>query len=191
SRHARAHPVAARRRSRRPGAQGQALRRAGLACTGLRDTRPRRGTAARTSRAHGAAGRHSRRSRRHRPAVGARPRAPGRILSGFHLDRTGRRAYPKIVVEDRRPGIDRREFLRRGTLLGIGASLAPGAILAATEAAPPGPPRIRAHRTLGRTGLEVSDIAFGSSRLGENEGYLVRHAFDCGVNYFGTAQDYT
>jgi predicted aldo/keto reductase-like oxidoreductase len=88
-------------------------------------------------------------------------------------------------------GIARREFLRRGALLGVGAGLVPRAVLAASEAEAPGPPHIRAKRTLGRTGLEVSDIAFGSSRLGENEDDLVRHAFDAGVNYFDTAEDYT
>jgi predicted aldo/keto reductase-like oxidoreductase len=95
------------------------------------------------------------------------------------------------VVERTVPGIDRREFLRRGTLLGVGASLAPGTILAATDVEPPPSPRIRGHRALGRTGLEVSDIAFGSSRLGEHDDDLVRHAFDAGVNYFDTAESYT
>src|SRR5262249_28612312 len=88
-------------------------------------------------------------------------------------------------------GIDRREFLRRGAWLGVGVGLVPGAVLAAGGVDSPGAPHIRAKRTLGRTGLEVSDIAFGSSRLGENEDDLVRHAFDSGVNYFDTAEDYT
>jgi len=88
-------------------------------------------------------------------------------------------------------GIDRREFLRRGALLGVGVGLAPSAVLAAPDAESASPPRIRARRTLGRTGLVVSDIAFGSSRLGENDDDLVRHAFDAGVNYFDTAEDYT
>src|SRR5262249_59037590 len=88
-------------------------------------------------------------------------------------------------------GIDRREFLRRGALLGVGVGLVSGAVLAADEVGSPGAPHIRAKRTLGRTGLEVSDIAFGSSRLGESEVDLVRHAFDSGVNYFNLAEDYT
>ena len=37
----------------------------------------------------------------------------------------------------------------------------------------------------------MSDIAFGSSRLGENDDDLVRHAFDAGVNYFDTAENYS
>jgi predicted aldo/keto reductase-like oxidoreductase len=95
------------------------------------------------------------------------------------------------VVERTGDGIDRREFLRRGVMLGVGVGLAPGTGLAGTDTEPPGSPRIRAKRTLGRTGLQVSDIAFGSSRLREDEDDLVRHAFDAGVNYFDTAEDYT
>src|SRR5262249_50369149 len=95
------------------------------------------------------------------------------------------------MAEGTRDGIERREFLRRGALLGVGVGLLPGAVLAAGEVDSPGAPHIRAKRTLGRTRLEVSDIAFGSSRLGENEDDLVRHAFDSGVNYFDTAEDYT
>jgi predicted aldo/keto reductase-like oxidoreductase len=78
----------------------------------------------------------------------------------------------------------RREFLRRGAvaLLGAGA-------LGATPSAPPvEPPRVRSYRTLGRTGLRVSDISFGSSRT--TDAGLVRYALDRGVNYFDTAEGY-
>src|SRR5262249_39771148 len=128
-----------------------------------------------------------------------RPPAAGRHGGGIErvprrgarlLDKAARGRSP-IVVAEETEGIDRREFLRRGALLGVGVGLAPGVVLAATDTEPPGPPRIRAQRTLGRTGLQVSDIAFGSSRLGEHEDDLVRHAFDAGVNYFDTAEDYT
>jgi predicted aldo/keto reductase-like oxidoreductase len=78
----------------------------------------------------------------------------------------------------------RREFLRRAAvaLLGAGA-------LAATPSVPPvEPPRVRSYRTLGRTGLRVSDISFGSSRT--TDAGLVRYALDRGVNYFDTAEGY-
>ncbi len=51
--------------------------------------------------------------------------------------------------------------------------------------------RVRRYVTLGRTGLEIADISFGSSRLREGEERLVRHALDKGVNYFDTAESYT
>jgi predicted aldo/keto reductase-like oxidoreductase len=44
--------------------------------------------------------------------------------------------------------------------------------------------------TLGRTGLRVGDIGFGSSRLSGDEA-VVRHALDRGIDYFDTAEDYT
>ncbi len=83
--------------------------------------------------------------------------------------------------------IDRRGFLRQGALLGASLGLQP---LAASGAIPEFPPRVRGKRTLGRTGLEISDIGFGSSSLsGEVE--LVRHALERGINYFDTAESYT
>ena len=83
-------------------------------------------------------------------------------------------------------GIDRREFLRRGALAGASVGLLPlaaGAALAAEE------PRVRRERTLGRTGLRVSDIGFGSSSLGGDVA-LVQHALARGINYFDTAESY-
>jgi predicted aldo/keto reductase-like oxidoreductase len=81
---------------------------------------------------------------------------------------------------------DRREFLRRGALAGASVGLLPlagGAALAAEE------PRVRRLRTLGRTGLSIPDIGFGSSRL-DGDVALVQHALARGINYFDTAESY-
>ncbi len=85
--------------------------------------------------------------------------------------------------------IGRREFLKAGVLAGVGVSILPlaGAANASLEAAP----QVRRYSTLGRTGLKISDISFGGSRLVSGEEDLVRHAFDCGVNYFDSADSYT
>ncbi len=80
--------------------------------------------------------------------------------------------------------IDRRELLRLGALAGVGLPLAR---LAAAEALPP---RVRRKVALGRTGLLVPDIGFGSSRLREDVA-LVHHALDRGITYFDTAESYT
>lgn len=70
--------------------------------------------------------------------------------------------------------LDRRQFLGAGAAaLGLRASPA----AAATRTV-----------TLGATGLEVSDIGFGSSRSADPE--LIRHALDRGVRYFDTAEGY-
>ncbi len=76
--------------------------------------------------------------------------------------------------------IGRREFLKTGVLAGVGVSILPLAANAALEAAP----QVRRYSTLGRTGLKISDISFGGSRLTAGNEDLVRHAFDCGINYF-------
>ncbi len=51
-------------------------------------------------------------------------------------------------------------------------------------------PSVRRQVRLGRTGLQVPDIGFGSSRLGDDPD-LVRHALDRGITYFDTAESYT
>lgn len=78
--------------------------------------------------------------------------------------------------------IDRREFLRRSALTGAALGLLP---LGVAAAAATGPRRV----TLGRTGLSVTDIGFGGSRIGDDEA-TVRHALERGVNYFDTAEGY-
>ncbi len=85
--------------------------------------------------------------------------------------------------------IGRREFLKAGVLAGVGVSILPlaGAASASIETAP----QVRRYSTLGHTGLKISDISFGGSRLVSGEEDLVRHAFDCGVNYFDSADTYT
>ncbi len=81
-------------------------------------------------------------------------------------------------------GIDRRELLR-GLAAGLSLGLLPFGAAGGGEA-----PRVRRRVRLGRTGLTVSDIGFGSSRLG-HDAELVRHALDRGINYFDTAESYS
>jgi len=83
--------------------------------------------------------------------------------------------------------IDRREFLRRTAVAGMGVGLLPAI---AEAMAREHPPRVRRRVRLGRTGLEVPDIGFGGSRLSGDEA-LVRHALDRGITYFDTAESYT
>jgi predicted aldo/keto reductase-like oxidoreductase len=86
------------------------------------------------------------------------------------------------MAEDAR--LDRREFLRRSAVTGVSLAVAPLIGARAAE-----PPRVRRHVTLGRTGLQIGDIGFGSSRLSGDEA-LVRHALDRGIDYFDTAEGY-
>ena len=82
--------------------------------------------------------------------------------------------------------IDRREFLKIGAsgLLGLAA----GDALAAVE--PAAAARVRRRVVLGRTGLEIPDVGFGSSRLGDQVD-VVQHALARGITYFDTAESYT
>ena len=93
------------------------------------------------------------------------------------------------MADSQRPKLNRREFLKRGALAGLGVGLIP---LADAEAAlpPPGPPQVRRYTTLGRTGLKISDISFGGGRLQTGQEDVVLHAYDCGINYFDTAYNY-
>ena len=51
--------------------------------------------------------------------------------------------------------------------------------------------RVKSFRTLGRTGLKISDISFGTARLRNGEEDLIYHALDRGINYFDSAYGYT
>lgn len=99
-------------------------------------------------------------------------------------------------MKDRQHRLDRREFLK-ATGAGLGA---PGALLSqpafsAQKATQPGKPTsepgVKGYGVLGRTGISIADISFGSSRLRTGEEELVRHALARGVNYFDTADSYT
>jgi uncharacterized protein len=80
--------------------------------------------------------------------------------------------------------LDRRRLLGLGTV----AALGPGLSALATPAASAASPGIRRHVTLGRTGLEVSEIGFGSASSHDPD--LVRYALDRGVTFFDTAESY-
>ena len=81
--------------------------------------------------------------------------------------------------------LDRRDFLRQSAAAAAAVGVAP---LLASRALAADPPRIQRTAKLGRTGLEISDISFGSSRTSDPA--VVRHAFERGINYFDTAEDY-
>ncbi len=82
----------------------------------------------------------------------------------------------------------RRAFLKTSAVAGSGALIATGP---ASAQAPGSQAEVRAYRRLGRTGLKISDISMGTSRLREGEEHLVHHALDRGINYFDTAESYT
>ena len=83
--------------------------------------------------------------------------------------------------------LDRRELIRRGLALGLAPALLP--LAAGAEPPPAEAPRVRRRVALGKTGLELPDIGFGSSSLSGDEA-LVRHALARGITYFDTAESY-
>lgn len=78
---------------------------------------------------------------------------------------------------------DRRRFLQ----LGAGAAAGLAGLDALAQPASRAP-YIQRYVRLGRTGLKVSDVSFGSAS--SSDPALVRHALDRGVNYFDTAESY-
>ncbi len=91
-------------------------------------------------------------------------------------------------------GKGRRQFIKNSALGVLGTGLAGGHALAArqvpsrpaTQAAPDEAPKIKEYRTLGRTGFKVSDISCGFIL---DEG-VIRAAYESGMNYFDTAEEY-
>lgn len=85
--------------------------------------------------------------------------------------------------------IGRRALLQAGAATSaIAAGVLPIHVGAETPAKPAA---VQRYVTLGRTGLRIPDITFGSSRLRSGEENLVRYAFDRGVTYFDTAEGYS
>ena len=92
--------------------------------------------------------------------------------------------------------LDRRSFLKISALTGLATGVpATNNVFAASTAATGtennSATRIASYVRLGRTGLKISDISFGSSRLRSGEEALVQHAINRGVNYIDTADSYT
>ncbi len=81
--------------------------------------------------------------------------------------------------------LDRRDFLL-GSAGALGAGLLGGSAALARAAAEE--PNVRRYVPLGRTGMKISDISFGSSRTSDPA--VVRRAFERGVNYFDSAEGY-
>lgn len=81
--------------------------------------------------------------------------------------------------------LERRDFLKGGL-----ATLGLGVLGRSSEALAQNPNdgRVQRYVPLGRTGMRISDISFGSSR--NTDPAVVRHAFEQGINYFDTAEGY-
>ena len=87
------------------------------------------------------------------------------------------------MAEDGKRGLERRDFLLGG--VGTVGLLGVGGVPALAESSEP---HVQRYVPLGRTGMEIADISFGSSRMKDPD--VVRHAFDRGVNYFDSAESY-
>jgi predicted aldo/keto reductase-like oxidoreductase len=85
--------------------------------------------------------------------------------------------------------LSRRVFLSRSALASVGLGFFP--LTSSAQRLPQAGVEVRRYIPLGNTGMKMSDISFGGSRLGAGEENLVRHAFDRGINYFDTAESYT
>ncbi len=117
-------------------------------------------------------------------------------MSERKIDSANRRDRTKSAEAHAPGALRRRDFLISGVAaLGSGALAGPG--FAGSEVQPQtaqpqlnelGEPRIRNYRALGKTGLEISDISYGSSRTTDPE--IVAHALERGVNYFDAAESY-
>lgn len=87
--------------------------------------------------------------------------------------------------EDRR--INRRAVLQWTAATTLAAGGLPGTANPGVGARP----EVRRYGTLGRTGIRISDISFGASRLREGQEDLIAHALDRGINYIDSAENYT
>jgi len=85
-------------------------------------------------------------------------------------------------------GFSRRHFFRNSALGVLGAGLAgQGTHLMAGNTSPKETPKVRAFRTLGRTGFNTSEIGRGGVAKVE----VINVMLDAGVNYIDTAESYS
>lgn len=97
-------------------------------------------------------------------------------------------------------GVSRRQFLQSSAVLAGTALLSPWSLVKSRAAAPPAAVRTAVDQvTLGKTGLKLSRLGFGT---GSNNGHsqtalgkevfnkLIRYAYDQGITYIDTAEAY-
>lgn len=89
-------------------------------------------------------------------------------------------------------GLKRRQFITSIASGAVGFGVA-GRLSARTASNPStgqesAAPKIKKYKDLGKTGLKVSDVSCGAISLFEPN--VLRYAYDCGVNYFDTAEVY-
>lgn len=77
----------------------------------------------------------------------------------------------------------RREFLKLSVIGAAAAAASPLRIEAEEK-----PLTVQKYRTLGKTGLKMSDVSFGTGKLPSAS--MILRAVDRGMNYFDTAPDY-
>lgn len=94
-------------------------------------------------------------------------------------------ANPPVPTPPKQLG--RREFLRFG-LASAAAGLSLGSWKTALARVGQEAPQVHRYPTLGRTGLKICDIGFGSGA--PVDANVVRHAYDRGINYFDCAENY-
>ncbi|MCH2184319.1 aldo/keto reductase, partial [Myxococcota bacterium] len=98
----------------------------------------------------------------------------------------------KSVFQQRPKDHGRRDFLRMGAWLGVGTAIlsTPSSGQVGSRPIPDNSP-VRSVR-LGNTGVEISDLGFGTFALRDTDSNvaLVRYALDRGITHFDTAEGY-
>ncbi len=93
--------------------------------------------------------------------------------------------------EERKPGLNRREFVKAVGLAGLAAASLPVAdVLAAPEPAGAGDGATVPRRVLGKTGVSVPILNLGGMFDTSNNQIVIKQALKWGVNYWDTAEAY-
>jgi predicted aldo/keto reductase-like oxidoreductase len=77
----------------------------------------------------------------------------------------------------------RRDFLKTSVFATAALTATPLTLQAKTEK-----PKVKQYKQIGKTGLKMSDISYGTGRLPSSS--MILRAIDRGINYFDTAPDY-
>ncbi len=93
-----------------------------------------------------------------------------------------------MTKKSNRKNVSRRDFVKFGGAAIAGSALRFSPVKSILPQEEEETPKIKKTRVLGRTGFKVSDVSIGTTRF--KEANVLRYAYDCGVNYFDTAEGY-
>jgi predicted aldo/keto reductase-like oxidoreductase len=92
------------------------------------------------------------------------------------------KSYERFIIR-MEATMKRRDFLKKSAVATAAIAASPLQVQAGKDK-----PTVKRYQEIGRTGLKMSDVSFGTGKLPSSS--MILRAIDRGINYFDTAPDY-